>query len=108
MIDSVVWAQYINVADKHTERQTDQEQPRRHSKCRAKALRRAVRLHYSHIRDIIEMYKIRRPRDAGACLRVRMILFYNYRDHQDHTRIVLYCRREKQKKCSEKPNLGAS
>jgi len=31
MIDSVVWAQYINVTDR---------QPRRHSKCRANALRR--------------------------------------------------------------------
>jgi len=34
MIDSVVWAQYINVTDR---------QPRRHSKCRANALRRAAK-----------------------------------------------------------------
>jgi len=34
MIDSVVWAQYINVTDR---------QPRRYSKCRANALRRAAK-----------------------------------------------------------------
>jgi len=33
MIDSVVWAQYMNVTDTQTDRQTDR-QPRRHSKCR--------------------------------------------------------------------------
>jgi len=35
MIDSVVWAQYINVTDR---------QPRRHSKCRDYALRRAAKM----------------------------------------------------------------
>jgi len=38
MIDSVDWAQDINVTDTHTDRQ-----PRRHSKCRANALRRAAK-----------------------------------------------------------------
>jgi len=35
MIDSVVWAQYINVTDTH-------RQPRRYSKCRPNPLRRAA------------------------------------------------------------------
>jgi len=39
MIDSVVWTQYINVTDRQTDRQT-----RRHSKCRANALRRAAEI----------------------------------------------------------------
>jgi len=34
MIDSVVWAQYINVTN---------TQPRRHSKCRSNALRQAAK-----------------------------------------------------------------
>jgi len=38
MIDSVVWAQNVNVTHTHTHRQ-----PRRHSKCRANALRRAAK-----------------------------------------------------------------
>jgi len=39
MIDSVVWAQYVNVTDRQTHRQ-----PRRRSKCRANALRRAAKM----------------------------------------------------------------
>jgi len=42
MIDSVIWAQYINLTDTKTDRQT--LQPRRRSKCRANALRRATKL----------------------------------------------------------------
>jgi len=37
MVDSVIWAQYINM--RHTHRQ-----PRRHGKCRANALRRAAKI----------------------------------------------------------------
>jgi len=41
MIDSVVWAQYINVTDTQTDKQT-----RRLSKCRANVLRRAAKMLY--------------------------------------------------------------
>jgi len=41
MIDSIVWAQYVNATDTQTQ---THRQPRRHSKCRANALRRAAKI----------------------------------------------------------------
>jgi len=46
MTDSVVWAQYINMSDKQTDRL-----PRRHSKYRTKALRLATKTSDTNVQN---------------------------------------------------------
>jgi len=60
MIDSVVWAQYINETDTQTDRQ-----PRRHSKCRANALRREAKIEQANRERVpVDAAKIVRSSDV--------------------------------------------